>query len=30
VLVNVMTNRGYLMAISRHGVNRMDVGPLRK
>ena len=26
----VMTQRGFLMAITRHGVNRQDTGPLSK
>eukprot|EP00301_Raphidiophrys_heterophryoidea_P007668 c12937_g1_i1.p1 GENE.c12937_g1_i1~~c12937_g1_i1.p1 ORF type:complete len:1809 (-),score=303.34 c12937_g1_i1:220-5646(-) len=30
VLVDVMTTNGHLMAITRHGINRQDSGPLRK
>lgn len=30
VLCDVMSNRGHLMSISRHGVNRADHGPLMK
>ncbi len=30
VLCDTMSNRGHLMAISRHGVNRADHGPLMK
>ena len=30
LLVDTMTNRGYLMSIDRHGINRVDVGPLAK
>jgi len=30
LLVDTMTNRGYLLAINRHGINRVDVGPLAK
>lgn len=28
VLCDVMTFRGYLMAINRHGINRVDAGPM--
>ncbi|KAJ4462204.1 putative DNA-directed RNA polymerase II subunit 1 [Paratrimastix pyriformis] len=28
LLADVMTSRGYLMAITRHGINRQDTGPL--
>lgn len=30
LLVDVMTTRGHLMAISRHGINRKDNGCLQK
>lgn len=30
LLVDTMTNRGYLMSIDRHGINRVDIGPLAK
>eukprot|EP00178_Gracilaria_changii_P002976 TRINITY_DN1436_c0_g1_i1.p1 TRINITY_DN1436_c0_g1~~TRINITY_DN1436_c0_g1_i1.p1 ORF type:complete len:1836 (-),score=205.39 TRINITY_DN1436_c0_g1_i1:2057-7564(-) len=30
ILVDVMTYRGHLMAITRHGINRVDTGPLMK
>ncbi|CAD7977147.1 unnamed protein product, partial [Amoebophrya sp. A25] len=30
VLCDTMSNRGHLMAISRHGVNKADHGPLMK
>lgn len=30
ILVDVMTQRGILTAITRHGINRVDSGPLRK
>eukprot|EP01065_Artemidia_motanka_P053184 TRINITY_DN97_c0_g2_i1.p1 TRINITY_DN97_c0_g2~~TRINITY_DN97_c0_g2_i1.p1 ORF type:complete len:1884 (+),score=563.96 TRINITY_DN97_c0_g2_i1:67-5652(+) len=30
VLCDVMCNRGYLMAINRHGINRQEVGPLMR
>ena len=30
ILCDTMSNRGHLMAISRHGVNRADHGPLMK
>lgn len=30
ILVDAMTYRGHLMAITRHGVNRVDTGPLMK
>lgn len=30
ILVDTMTYRGHLMAITRHGVNRVDTGPLMK
>ena len=30
LLVDTMTNRGQLMSIDRHGINRSDVGPLAK
>ena len=30
LLVDTMTNRGFLMPIDRHGINRGDVGPLGK
>merc|ERR1719158_1216207 len=29
-LCDVMTNRGHLMAITRHGINRTNMGPLMK
>ena len=29
-LVDIMTLRGILTSITRHGINRVDVGPLRK
>lgn len=30
VLCDVMTQRGYLMSITRHGINRTESGPLKK
>lgn len=30
LLVDVMTSKGYLMSIDRHGINRSDIGPLTK
>jgi DNA-directed RNA polymerase II subunit RPB1 len=30
LLVDIMTNRGYLMSIDRHGINRVDIGPFAK
>eukprot|EP01059_Diplonema_ambulator_P031774 TRINITY_DN5945_c5_g1_i1.p1 TRINITY_DN5945_c5_g1~~TRINITY_DN5945_c5_g1_i1.p1 ORF type:complete len:1903 (+),score=692.17 TRINITY_DN5945_c5_g1_i1:284-5710(+) len=30
VLCDVMCNRGYLMSINRHGINRQEVGPLMR
>ena len=30
LLVDVMTNRGGIMSITRHGINRTDAGPLMK
>lgn len=30
ILCDVMTQRGYLTAITRFGINRLDLGPLRK
>jgi len=30
VLCDVMTQLGYLTSITRHGINRMDTGPLRR
>ena len=30
LLIDTMTNRGFLMPIDRHGINRGDVGPLGK
>lgn len=30
ILVDTMTYRGHLMAITRHGINRVDTGPLMK
>lgn len=30
LLVDIMTNRGYLLSIDRHGINRTDIGPLAK
>jgi DNA-directed RNA polymerase II subunit RPB1 len=30
ILCDVMTQRGHLTAITRHGINRMETGPLRK
>ena len=30
LLVDTMTNRGYLLSINRHGINRVDIGPLAK
>lgn len=30
LLVDTMTNRGYLLSIDRHGINRGDIGPLAK
>ena len=29
-LADVMTYRGYLMAITRHGINRVDSGPMMR
>jgi DNA-directed RNA polymerase II subunit RPB1 len=29
-LVDIMTQRGILTSITRHGINRVDSGPLRK
>jgi DNA-directed RNA polymerase II subunit RPB1 len=29
-LCDIMTNRGILTSITRHGINRVDTGPLRK
>jgi len=28
MIVNTMTHRGYMMPLSRHGINRMDTGPM--
>lgn len=30
LLVDTMTNRGHLVAIDRHGINKSDIGPLAK
>jgi DNA-directed RNA polymerase beta' subunit len=30
LLVDVQTNKGYLLSIDRHGINRGDIGPLAK
>lgn len=30
LLVDTMTNKGYLLSIDRHGINRIDIGPLAK
>ena len=30
MLVDIMTYRGYLMSITRHGINRVDTGPLMR
>lgn len=30
LLCDVMTSKGHLMAVTRHGINRQDVGPLMK
>lgn len=30
LLCDVMTNRGQIMSITRHGINRLDSGPLKK
>ena len=30
LLCDIMTSRGHLMAVTRHGINRQDVGPLMK
>ena len=30
ILVDVMTNKGYIMSIDRHGINRSDRGPLAR
>ena len=30
LLVDTMTNRGYMLSIDRHGINRVDFGPLAK
>ena len=30
LLVDTMTTKGYLMSIDRHGINRVDIGPLAK
>ncbi len=30
LLVDIMTNRGYLMSVDRHGINKGDRGPLAK
>lgn len=30
LLVDVQTNKGYIMSIDRHGINRGDIGPLAK
>ena len=30
LLVDCMTNRGHLLSIDRHGINRSDIGPLAK
>jgi DNA-directed RNA polymerase II subunit RPB1 len=30
ILVEVMTYRGHLMSITRHGINRVETGPLMR
>ena len=30
LLVDIMTYKGYLMSVDRHGINRSDIGPLAK
>lgn len=30
LLVDTMTNKGYLLSIDRHGINRVDIGPLAR
>ncbi len=30
ILVDVMTNKGYIMSIDRHGINRSETGPLAR
>ena len=30
VLIDFMTQKGHLTSITRHGINRLDIGPLRK
>lgn len=30
LLVDTMTNKGYLLSVDRHGINRVDIGPLAK
>jgi len=30
LLVDVQTNRGYILSVDRHGINRGDIGPLAK
>ena len=30
LLVDIMTTKGYLLSIDRHGINRVDIGPLAK
>ena len=30
LLCDVMTARGHLMAVTRHGINRQDIGPLMR
>jgi len=30
LLVDTMTNKGYMLSIDRHGINRVDIGPLAK
>ena len=30
LLIDVQTNKGYILAIDRHGINRGDIGPLAK
>ena len=30
ILVDIMTYKGYLMSIDRHGINRSEIGPLAK
>ena len=30
ILCDVMTSKGRLTSITRHGINRLDTGPLRK